>query len=82
MTVTVKFIYKDLAEGLVSGEYTVPSGATIRDVFAACALECNAALPEDYEKMVQFLLNGKSAQWDEVVPEGSTLHVLHAILGG
>ncbi|MDR0916975.1 MAG: hypothetical protein LBN02_07290 [Oscillospiraceae bacterium] len=82
MTVNVKFVCKDLTEGLVNGEYDVSDGATVRGVVSECERVCGVTLPPERDKQLQFLLNGKSAQWDYAVPDGAKLHVLRAILGG
>ena len=82
MRVTVKFICKHLTSGLINGEYDVPENATIRIIIEECEKQCNVVLPENNLQYLQFMLNGKSAQWESSVKDGDELYVLQLIVGG
>jgi hypothetical protein len=82
MTVWVKFVAKDLTEGLQNGDYEVADGATVLDVIRAAEAVCGVTLPPDRDKDFQYILNDKAAQSYTPVTDGAKLYVLHAVLGG
>ncbi|MDR0905706.1 MAG: hypothetical protein LBN00_05990 [Oscillospiraceae bacterium] len=82
MKIWVKFVAKDLTEGLTNGDYEVAEGATVLDVIRTCENVCGVTLPPDRYKDFQYILNDKAAQGYTPVPDGARLYVLHAVLGG
>jgi len=82
LTVHVKFVADELTPGLVSGEYSITDGSTVRNVISLCERQCDATVPPNNFKMMSPLFNGKSVTLDSVITTDGTLHICRIVVGG
>jgi len=82
LTVDVKFIASELTPGLVSGEYDIEDGASVRELLALCETRCGVAVPENNYKYMYPLFNGKPVALDGTLTENGTLHLCRVVVGG
>ena len=82
LAINVRFIAKELTPGLISGEYTVDVGSTVRDLLAECGNKCGSPVPEKNYDFIYPLFNGSPATLDSQLNENGTLHICRAVVGG
>ena len=82
LTVDVKFVAYELVPGLVNGEYSIESGATVRDLLSVCESQCGAIVPEKNFRFMHPLFNGKPIALDSAITQNGTLHLCRVVFGG
>lgn len=82
MKVKANFYCPDIIGELRSGDYEIPEGSTVQQLFNAAEAEAGVSYGEDVTGCLNLLLNNCQAQWDTVVTDGSTLRVLFKFYGG
>ena len=83
LTVNVKFVAKELAPGIESGEYSVEDGSTVRELIVLCADRCGVPAPSEKSfELMYSLFDGKPATLDGALTKDGTLHVCRVVMGG
>ena len=82
LTVDVRFIADELTPGLVSGEYSIEGGSSVRDLLAVCETVCGIGVPETNFKFMYPLFNGRPVSLDSEITDSGTLHLCRVVLGG
>lgn len=82
LTINVKFIANELTPGLISGDYNISGGSTVRDLLAECGSVCGHPVPEKNYGFIYPLFNGKPITLDSQINEDGTLHVCRVVIGG
>jgi len=82
LTVDVRFVANELVPGLVSGEYDIENGMTVRDLIGVCESRCDAAIPEKNFKYMYPLFNGRPTTLDSEITQNGTLHLCRVVIGG
>lgn len=82
LTVRVRFVASELAEGIQNGAYQIPDNATVRQLLAVCEEQSKATIPSENMKLMLFILDGKPALLDTPITKDGTLHVCRVIIGG
>ena len=82
LIVDVRFVADELTPGLISGEYEVNEGTTVRELLALCESRCGVTLPEGNFKSIYPLINSKPAMLDSVITESGKIHVCRVVMGG
>ena len=82
LNINVKFIAGELVPGLVSGEYSVADGVSVRDLLGICEKQCGVTVPEKNLKFIYPLFNGRPVTLDAALSESGTLHVCRTVIGG
>jgi len=82
VTVNVRFIANELTPGLVSGEYRVGEGSSIRELLSVCESACGVSIPEKNLKFLFPLFNSRPVTLDNVINMDGTLHLCRVVVGG
>ena len=82
ININIKFIADELTPGLENGDYSVNSGATVRDLLDACQKKCGVVLPEQNYKLMYPLFNGKRISIDSELDKPGTIHLCRVVMGG
>ena len=82
LTVDVKFIAYELVPGLVSGQYCIDDGSTVRDLISVCETKCGATVPPKNFDYMYPLFNGRPVSLDKEIAENGTLHLCRVVVGG
>ena len=82
LTLSVKFVAAELAPGLENDEYTVPDGATVREVITVCEKACGVETAEENFKLMYPMFNGKPlGMYDAIITDGK-LYICRIAMGG
>jgi molybdopterin converting factor small subunit len=82
MKIEVRFKCPEILDSLKNGDYEVPAGATVAELFRVCQEKNNTRVEEEHKKWLLILVNGKQAEWDTVLNSGGKVFFLRGVMGG
>ncbi len=82
MKIKVHFNCPEILGSMKNGEYEIPEGATVRDLFLVCQRQNDFTVKEEHVKWLLVLADGKQAKWDAVLSDGGSVHIIRGIMGG
>ncbi|MCL1828064.1 MAG: hypothetical protein FWG32_01060 [Oscillospiraceae bacterium] len=82
LTIHVKFVVSEFSPGLISGDYNVADGSSVRDLISVCQNRCGVSLTPENTDLLYPLFNGKPVSLDSLLTENGTLHLCPVLVGG
>lgn len=82
MKIELKLHCRELTGNMEEGTYDIPEGSNPKDLIYAAEQKVGFTVSSNFFPWTFPVINGKTAQWYDVLHEGDLVHILHIVMGG